>query len=95
MIICNAVYLVLCYNASHILYMLHIPCISGCSKGQQRVLTKLYRKLFPYYYIHFTPDYKLTDFHYSNKPNGNLFVIYIYYILVLYTACAIYYAYYI
>lgn len=56
------------------IYHLHIH--SGCSKDQQRVLKALYKKLFPYYYIHFTPDYKLTGFHYSNKPNGELYVCY-------------------
>ena len=48
---------------------------SGCNSEKKEVLTKLYAKLFPQYFIHFTPDFK-TDketsdsYEFYNKPYG-------------------------
>ena len=48
---------------------------SGCNSQKKEVLTKLYAKLFPQYFVHFTPDFK-TDkatsesYEFYNKPYG-------------------------
>lgn len=48
---------------------------SGCNSEKKEVLTKLYAKLFPQYFVHFTPDFK-TDketsesYEFYNKPYG-------------------------
>ena len=50
---------------------------SGCSDAKKAQLTTLYRKLYPQYHVHFTPDYK-TDaktnkkYDFYNKPYGML-----------------------
>lgn len=31
---------------------------SGCDEAKQKELTQLYKKLFPQYHVHFTPDFK-------------------------------------
>lgn len=33
---------------------------SGCDEEKKKVLTDLYKKLYPHYHVHFTPDFK-TD----------------------------------
>lgn len=49
--------------------------VSGCSKEKEKELTTLYKKLFPQYHVHFTPDFsydpvKKTHYVYFNKPYG-------------------------
>jgi hypothetical protein len=48
---------------------------SGCSDEKQQTLTALYRKLFPAYHVHFTPDFKKDKrsgkkYDFYNKPYG-------------------------
>ena len=48
---------------------------SGCDAEKQSKLTTLYTKLFPQYYVHFTPDFKLDkktgeSYEFYNKPYG-------------------------
>lgn len=48
---------------------------SGCSEGKQQVLIALYRKIFPRYHVHFTPDFKKDkksgkSYDFYNKPYG-------------------------
>ena len=33
---------------------------SGCDDQKQKELTELYKTLYPQYYVHFTPDYKVS-----------------------------------
>lgn len=49
--------------------------VSGCTKEKEKQLTELYKKLFPNYHVHFTPDFsydpvKKTHYVYFNKPYG-------------------------
>ena len=49
--------------------------VSGCSKEREEELTSLYRKLYPQYRVHFTPDFaydpiKKVRYVYFNKPHG-------------------------
>lgn len=48
---------------------------SGCVKEKQKKLIKLYKKLYPKYHIHFTPDFKKDkktekEYDFYNKPYG-------------------------
>lgn len=54
----------------------HITRIaSGCDEDKKIALTQLYRKLYPNYYVHFTPDFKHDPksnkkYDFYNKPYG-------------------------
>ena len=56
----------------------HITRIaSGCDDEKKKVLTELYAKLYPQYYVHFTPDFKKDaktgkKYNFYNKPWGTL-----------------------
>ena len=48
---------------------------SGCSDEKKVELTALYKKLFPMYHVHFTPNFKLDsktnkEYDFYNKPYG-------------------------
>ena len=48
---------------------------SGCSEEKKVELTALYKKLYPEYHVHFTPDFKKDEktgksYHFYNKPYG-------------------------
>ena len=48
---------------------------SGCSDEKKVELTALYKKLYPEYHVHFTPDFKKDEktgqkYHFYNKPYG-------------------------
>jgi hypothetical protein len=48
---------------------------SGCTDEQKATLTNLYKKLYPQYHVHFTPDFKKDDksgqsYAFYNKPWG-------------------------
>jgi hypothetical protein len=48
---------------------------SGCSKDKEKELIDLYKKLFPQYRVHFTPDFKTDSktgkkYDFYNKPYG-------------------------
>ena len=48
---------------------------SGCNQQRQQELTSLYRKLYPHYHVHFTPDFKKDEktskkYDFYNKPYG-------------------------
>jgi hypothetical protein len=50
---------------------------SGCDSTKQLQLTNLYKKLYPEYSVHFTPDFKKDErtgdtYHFYNKPRGVL-----------------------
>ena len=34
---------------------------SGCDEAKKKALSELYRKLYPQYHVHFTPDFKKDD----------------------------------
>jgi hypothetical protein len=49
--------------------------VSGCNKDKEEYLHTLYRKLFPQYHVHFTPDFSYDPitkktYVYWNKPHG-------------------------
>ena len=56
----------------------HITRIaSGCDEEKQKKLTDLYAKLYPQYYVHFTPDFKKDEktgkkYDFYNKPWGTV-----------------------
>ena len=56
----------------------HITRIaSGCDEEKQKKLTELYAKLYPKYYVHFTPDFKKDEktgrkYDFYNKPWGTV-----------------------
>ena len=48
---------------------------SGCDEAKQATLVALYKKLFPKYHVHFTPDFKKDKksgkkYDFYNKPYG-------------------------
>ena len=48
---------------------------SGCDEEKKQTLTALYKKLYPQYHVHFTPDFKKDDktghsYDFYNKPWG-------------------------
>ena len=48
---------------------------SGCSEEKKEMLTKLYKRLYPQYHVHFTPDFKSDKktnrrYDFYNKPYG-------------------------
>ena len=53
-----------------------IKVASGCDEEKQKKLTDLYAKLYPQYYVHFTPDFKKDEktgkYDFYNKPWGTV-----------------------
>ena len=64
-----------------LIYYIFLYINSGCTDEQKVVLKELYQRLYPYYHVHFTPDFKSAGakpgeshvkYDFNNKPYGKI-----------------------